>query len=168
MDAASAAMKYGAKESFLLYRRTREEMPADMNEIREAEKDGVQIRYLEAPVGINGVKSKFNQVECIKMELGEPDLTGRRRPVPVEGSNFIMEADLLVVAIGEKPQIENFPKEIATSKDSTILVNPHSMETSIPGVFAAGDNVLGPATVADAIIGARRAAAGIDNYIKTS
>ncbi len=168
MDAASAAMKYGAKEAFLLYRRTREEMPADMNEIREAEKNGVQIRYLEAPVGIHGVKSKFNQLECIKMELGEPDLTGRRRPVPVEGSNFILEADLLVIAIGEKPQIESFPEKIATGKDSTILVNPHSMETSIPGVFAAGDNVLGPATVPDAIIGARRAATGIDNYIKTS
>jgi NADPH-dependent glutamate synthase beta subunit-like oxidoreductase len=168
MDAASAAMKYGAREAFLLYRRTREEMPADMNEIREAEKDGVQIRFLETPVSIHGVKSKFNQLECVKMELGKPDLTGRRRPVPKEGSNFIMEADLLVIAIGEKPLIEPLPEKIATGKESTILVNPYSMETSMPGVFAAGDNVLGPATVADAIIGARRAATGIDNFIKTS
>ena len=168
MDAAAAAMRYGAKETILLYRRTREEMPADMNEIREAEKEGVQIRYLEAPVGIHGVKSKLNQLECMKMQLGEPDLTGRRRPVPVEGSNFILAADILVIAIGEKPQTESFPDETATSKDGTILVNPMSMETSIPGVFAAGDNVLGPATVPDAIIGARRAATGIDNYIKTS
>jgi thioredoxin reductase len=86
----------------------------------------------------------------------------------VEGSNFILEADILVIAIGETPQTESFPAEIATGKDSTILVNPMSMETSIPGVFAAGDSVLGPATVPDAIIGARRAASGIDNYIKTS
>jgi NADPH-dependent glutamate synthase beta subunit-like oxidoreductase len=168
MDAAAAAMRYGAKEVLLLYRRTREEMPADMNEIREAEKEGVQIRFLEAPVGIHGVKSKLNQLECMKMQLGEPDMTGRRRPFPVEGSNFILETDILVIAIGEKPQVESFPLEIATSKESTILVNPMSMETSIPGVFASGDIVLGPATVPDAIIGARRASAGIDNYIKTS
>jgi NADPH-dependent glutamate synthase beta subunit-like oxidoreductase len=168
MDAAAAAIRYGAKEAVLLYRRTREEMPADMNEIREAEKEGVQIRYLESPVGIHGVKSKLNQLECMKMQLGEPDMTGRRRPFPVEGSNFILATDILVIAIGEKPQIESLPPEIATSKDSTILVNPMSMETSIPGVFASGDNVLGPATVPDAIIGARRAATGIDNYIKTS
>ncbi len=168
MDAATAAMRYGAGETTLLYRRTREEMPADMNEIREAEKEGVQIRYLEAPVGIHGTKSKLSQLECMKMQLGEPDLTGRRRPVPVEGSNFILETDMLVIAIGEKPETESFPDGIATGKDGTILVNPMSMETSIPGIFAAGDNVLGPATVPDAIIGAGRAAAGIDNYIKTS
>ncbi len=168
MDAAAAAMRYGAKEATLLYRRTREEMPADINEIREAEKEGVQIRFLEAPVGIHGVKSKLSQLECMKMQLGEPDLTGRRRPVPVEGSNFILETDNLVIAIGEKPQTESFPAKIATGKDGTILVNPMTMETSIPGVFAAGDNVLGPATVPDAIIGARRAASGIENYIKTS
>jgi NADPH-dependent glutamate synthase beta subunit-like oxidoreductase len=168
MDAVSAAKRYGAKEATLLYRRTREEMPADMNEIREAEKDGAEIRFLETPVGIHGMKSKLNQIECMKMQLGEPDLTGRRKPVPVEGSNFILETDILVIAIGEKPQTEFFPDEIATSKDSTILVNPMSMETSIPGVFAAGDNVLGPATVPDAIIGARRAVTGIDNHITTS
>jgi NADPH-dependent glutamate synthase beta subunit-like oxidoreductase len=168
MDAAAAAMRYGAKESTLLYRRTREEMPADMNEIREAEKEGVQIRFLETPVGIHGVKSKLNQLECVKMQLGEPDLTGRRRPVPVEGSNFILETDIMVIAIGETPETESLPAEIAASKDRTILVNPMTMETSIPGVFAAGDSVLGPATVPDAIIGARRAASGIENYIKTS
>ncbi len=168
MDAASAAMRYGATEATLIYRRTREEMPADMNEIREAEKDGVHFRFLEAPVGIHGVKSKLTQLECIKMQLGEPDLTGRRKPVPVEGSNFILEVDLLVIAIGEMPQTESFPEDMAISKDNTILVNPMSMETSISGVFAAGDNVLGPATVPDAIIGARRAVTGIENFIKTS
>jgi len=86
----------------------------------------------------------------------------------VEGSNFILETDNLVIAIGEKPQTDSFPAKIATGKDGTILVNPMTMETSIPGVFAAGDNVLGPATVPDAIISARRAASGIENYIKTS
>lgn len=168
MDAAAASMRYGAKEATLLYRRTREEMPADMNEIREAEKDGVHIRFLEAPVGIHGVKSGLNQLECIKMQLGVPDLSGRKKPVPIEGSNFLLEADILVIAIGENPQTESFPDEIATGKDSTVLVNPMTMETSIPGVFAAGDNVSGPATVPDAIIGARRAVTGIDKYIKTS
>jgi NADPH-dependent glutamate synthase beta subunit-like oxidoreductase len=168
MDAAVAALRYGAREATLLYRRTRGEMPADLNEIREAEKQGVEIRFLEAPVGIHGTKSKVTQLECMKMQLCEPDLSGRRRPVPVEGSNFILELDTLVVAIGEKPQADILPAEIATGRDSTVLVHPMSMETSMPGVFAAGDSVLGPATVPDAILGARRAVAGIEHFIKTS
>lgn len=168
MDSASVAVKYGAKEVFLLYRRTREEMPADINKVRETEKDGVQIRYLESPLSIHGEKSKVNQLECIKMELGNPDMTGRRKPVPIEGSNFSLEADLVVIAIGEQPDIELLPGEIACGKNNNILVNPFTMETSIPGVFAAGDSVSGPDTVADAIIGARRAAIGIDTKINSA
>jgi len=168
MDSASAAIRYGAKEVFLLYRRTKEEMPADINEIREAENDGVQIRYLENPLSIIGEKSRVNQLECIKMELGKPDLTGRRRPIPVEGSNFILDTDHVVIAIGEQPETDFFPKNIATGSDNSILVNPLTMETGMPGVFAAGDAVSGPATVADAIIGAKKAAIGIDSKIQSS
>lgn len=161
MDAASVAVKYGAKEVFLLYRRTREEMPADINEIRETEKEGVEIRFLESPLGIHGEKSKVSALECIKMELGGTDLTGRRRPVPVEGSNFILNTDVVVMAIGEEPDMDSVRDEFARGRNNTILVNPFTMETSIPGVFAAGDSVSGPATVADAILEARKAAAGI-------
>ena len=168
MDAACSAMKYGAKETLLLYRRTREEMPADINEIREAEEDGVQIRFLESPLCIHGDKSCVKQLECIKMELGEPDLSGRRRPVPMEDSNFMLDTDIVVIAIGEHPDIQNLPGSIASSRNETILVNPSTMETNIPGVFAAGDGVTGPATVPEAIIGARRAAQGIDNLIQSS
>ena len=167
MDSASSAMRLGAREAILLYRRTREEMPADINEIREAEHDGVQIRFLEAPLSIMGEKSKVTGLECIKMELGKPDMTGRRRPVPVEGTNFTEEADIVVEAIGEQPDTLPFKNEITTGRGNTILINPFSMETSRPGVFAAGDSVLGPATVADAIIGAKRAATGINNYIQS-
>jgi NADPH-dependent glutamate synthase beta subunit-like oxidoreductase len=165
MDSASVAIKYGAKEVFLLYRRTREEMPADINEIRETENDGVKIRYLESPLAIHGEKSKVNMLECIKMELGEADMTGRRKPVPVEGSNFSLDTDLVVIAIGEHPGIEPFREEVAYGRSNNILVNPFTMETSIPGIFAAGDSVLGPATVADAILGARKAAFGIDTKL---
>ena len=167
MDAASSAMKYGAKEVFLLYRRTREEMPADINEIREAEDLGVQIRFLENPLMIHGDKSRVKQLECIRMELGEPDLSGRRRPLPLEGSNFTLETDLVVNAIGEQPEINLFPDQIAAGRNNTILVNPFTMETGIPGVFSAGDSVSGPATVPEAITGARRAARGIDTLIQT-
>jgi NADPH-dependent glutamate synthase beta subunit-like oxidoreductase len=168
MDSASVAKKYGAKEVSLLYRRTREEMPADLNEIRETENDGVAIRYLESPLSIHGEKSKAGILECIKMELGEPDMTGRRRPVPVEGSNFSLDADLVVIAIGESPDTQPFEGKLATGPGNTILVNPFTMETSLPGVFAAGDSVSGPATVADAILGAEKAALGIDTKINTS
>jgi NADPH-dependent glutamate synthase beta subunit-like oxidoreductase len=166
MDSASVAMRYGAKEVFLLYRRTREEMPADINEIRETENDGVQIRYLESPLSIQGENSRLSKLECIKMELGEPDMSGRRKPLPVEGSNFVLEPDILVIAIGEQPGGNGFGENIARGPDNNILVNPSTMETSIPGVFAAGDSVSGPATVADAILGAQKAAMGIENKIK--
>jgi len=162
MDSASVAIKYGAKEVFLLYRRTREEMPADINEIRETEKDGVQIRYLESPLSIHGEKSKVSMLECIKMELGKADLTGRRKPVPIEGSNFSLDTDLVIMAIGEQPDVDSFEGELACGPGNSILVNPFTMETSIPGVFAAGDSISGPSTVADAILGARKAAIGID------
>jgi len=162
MDSASVAMKHGAKEVFLLYRRTREEMPADINEIRETEKDGAKIRYLESPLSIHGEKSKVNMLECIKMELGEADMTGRKKPVPIEGSNFSLDTDLVVIAIGEQPETDVFQGKIASGQSNNIFVNPFTMETSMPGVFAAGDSISGPATVADAILGARKAAIGID------
>jgi NADPH-dependent glutamate synthase beta subunit-like oxidoreductase len=168
MDAACSAMKYGAKEALVLYRRTREEMPADINEIREAEEDGVQIRFLESPLCIHGEKSRVKQLECLKMELGEPDLSGRRRPVPKEDSHFTLDTDIVVIAIGEQPDIQSFPDAIAAGRNDTILINPSTMETNIPRVFAAGDGVSGPATVPEAIIGARRAARGIDNLIQSS
>jgi len=102
------------------------------------------------------------------MELGKPDMTGRRRPVPVEGSNFLIKTDQVILAIGEFPGSESLPENIKVNKNGRILVNPFTMETSLPGVFAAGDCVLGPATVAEAVMGARKAAIAVDRYFKKS
>ncbi len=165
MDVASTAVKFGAKEVTLLYRRTKDEMPADINEIREVEEEGVKILYLVTPLNFIGDEN-LTGIECIKMELGFPDLTGRKRPVPVKDSNFIIDADIAVVAIGEKPDLKYLPKEIKLSKKGTIAINPLTMQTSKKGVFAGGDVVLGSATVAEAIMAAGKAVDGIDYYLK--
>jgi len=167
MDAASVAMRYGAREVTLIYRRSRDEMPADPVEIRETKNTGVEFMLLVTPVRFIGEKNRVKQIECIKMELGKPDMTGRKTPVPVKGSNFFMEVDQVILAIGEFTGSEFLPDNIKVSKNGRIVVNPYTMETSLPGVFAAGDSVLGPATVAEAVMGARRAAFAIDNYLRS-
>lgn len=167
MDAASVAMRYGAREVTLIYRRSIDEMPADPVEIRETKNTGVEFMLLVTPVRFIGEKNRVKQIECVKMELGKPDMTGRRTPVPVKGSNFFMEADQIILAIGEFTGSEFLPDNIEVSKNGRIVVNPYTMETSLPGVFAAGDSVLGPATVAEAVMGARRAAFAIDNYLRS-
>jgi len=165
MDAASAAARAGAVEVKLLYRRSADEIPADKNEIREVLQDGAEIQYLVAPVEIMG-NNKVERIRCIEMKLGQPDLTGRKRPVPVEGSEFEMEADLVVVAIGERPALDFLPGELQLNANGTIAVNPLTMETSMPGVYAGGDAVSGPATVSEAIISAKKAVDAIDQYLK--
>ena len=165
MDVASAAARCGVKEVNILYRRSGEEIPADKNEIREAENDGVKIHYLTAPGKFIG-KDKIEKVECYKMELGPLDLTGRRGPVPIKNSEFEMDADMAIIAIGEQPSINYLPEEVMINKDKTIAVNPQTMETTMTGVFAGGDVVYGPATVSEAIISAKKAAEAIDHYFK--
>jgi len=164
MEVASSAVKYGAKELRVLYRRTKDEISADINELREVENAGGKIQFLVMPLRFIG-EEKLRGIECIKMELGHPDLSGRRRPVPIKGSNFIIDADMAVVAIGEKPDIGYLPEEIQLSQEGTIAINPLSMETSMKGVFAGGDVIWGSASVAEAIMAAGRGVDGIEKYL---
>jgi len=166
MDAARTALRHGAKEVCILYRRTKEEMPANPWEIQEAEKEGVKIQFLLAPKKILGKDGHVTGMECLRMELGETDETGRRRPVPVEGSELVTEWDMIILAIGETPDLSNLPKEIETADGKTIIVDPVTMETSLPGVFAGGDVVSGPATVIEAIAAGKRAAIAIERYLR--
>ena len=166
MDTARTALRLGAKEVSILYRRSREEMPANPWEVKEAESEGVKISLLVSPRKILGKDGRVSAIECIRMELGEPDETGRRRPIPIEGSEFTMELDTVILAIGETPDLSFLPKEIEVSEENTILVDPVTMETNLPGVFAGGDVVSGPATVIEAIVAGKRAVLSIDRYLK--
>lgn len=162
MDVARTAVRMGAKV-VMLYRRTREEMPASPEEVEYALEEGVNIQFLVAPQKIVAGAKKL-QVECIRMELGAPDASGRRSPVPVKGSEFIQEVDHLVMAIGQKSAIpEGF--KVAVDKKGRLQVDRASLACSRPGVFAGGDVVSGPATVIEGINAGRNAAAAIDQYL---
>ncbi len=162
IDAARIALRLGAKQVTIFYRRTRAEMPANPEEVEAAIEEGVEILYLSAP---SEVKRDGNvlKLDCLRMELGEPDESGRRRPVPIEGSNFITELDTLIAAIGQRPHIpEAFDVELGRSD---VVVVSDNMMSKKDGVFAGGDCVRGPATVIEAIADARKAAEAIDLYL---
>ena len=167
IDAARTALRLGAKEVHILYRRTREEMPAEPYEVMEAEKEGIRIHFLTAPSRILGKAGKVTNMECIRMVLGEFDRTGRRRPVPVVGSEFIIDVDLIIPAISQQPDISFVPRDsgIETTRWSTILANPKTFATGADGIFAGGDCVTGPDTVIGAIGQGRCAAMEIDKYL---
>jgi NADPH-dependent glutamate synthase beta subunit-like oxidoreductase len=167
IDAAKTALKLGANEVTILYRRSKEEMPANPWEIKEAEDEHVKIEFLVAPKKILGENGKVSSIECVRMQLGEPDETGRRKPVPIEGSEFTRKADMVILAIGEAPDLEFLPKEIELNEDGTVWTNPITMETSLKGIFAGGDAVIGPATVIEAILAGKCAAESIENYLKS-
>jgi NADPH-dependent glutamate synthase beta subunit-like oxidoreductase len=163
VDAARAALRLGAKEVYVVYRRSREEMPALASEVEEAVQEGVQFRYLAAPVCFitDGDQPK---VQCVEMELGELDSTGRPRPTPVEGSEFLMDADLVITAIGQAPDLPpGF--SLKASNAGLLQADPDTLATSQPGVFAGGDAVSGPASVVEAIAMGKRAAASIHRYL---
>jgi len=168
MDAVRTAIRTGSKEVFILYRRSRAEMPAAPEEIEEAIEEGVRMEFLVAPVRILGEAGKVTGIECLRMELGEPDARGRRRPVPIKGSEFTIPVDAVVPAIGQAADLAFVPKEsgIAISKWNTFNVDPVTFATSVPGVFAGGDNVTGPATVVKAVFAGKEAAVSIDRYLK--
>lgn len=167
MDVASVMKRSGVEEVLLLYRRTRNEMPADINEIAEVEKTGVEIRELTAPVKFRGGEY-LEAIDCMKMELGSKDYTGRRRPVPKDGGDFTIDTDLVVNAIGEKPTVDFLPDMINLNPDGSVAADPITLETSMEGVFAGGDVALGSATVSEAIISAGKAALGIHKYLNRS
>ncbi len=167
MDSARTALRMGA-ESTIIYRRSREEMPARDEEIHHAEEEGVAFHLLTNPVRIvTNADNQVTGVECLRMELGEPDASGRRRPVPVEGSEFIVPADTVIIAIGNKPNplVPQTSPDIQTSRWGTILADEETMMTSKPGVFAAGDIVSGAATVISAMGQGKIAAGAIHDYL---
>jgi NADPH-dependent glutamate synthase beta subunit-like oxidoreductase len=166
-DAAKTALRLGAEKVAILYRRSREEMPANPWEVKEAEDEGVKIEFLVAPKKILGENGRVSAVECVRMQLGEPDESGRRKPMPIEGSEFTWETDMVILATGEAPDLEFLPKEVDLSEDGTVWVNPITMETSLQGVFAGGDAVTGPATVIEAIRAGKCAAESIENHLKS-
>lgn len=167
MDSARTALRLGGDVS-IVYRRAREQMPARAEEIHHAEEEGVKMLLLNNPVRILGdERHRVVGMECIRMELGEPDASGRRRPVPIKGSEFIMEVDTVIIAIGNQPNplIPKSMPELQTTKHGTIVVDPETMETSVPGIFAGGDIVSGAATVISAMGQAKTAAVSIHRYL---
>ncbi len=167
MDSSRTALRIGAK-STLVYRRAREQMPARKEEVLHAEQEGVDLRLLTNPKRIIADEDgKVRAVECVRMELGEPDASGRRSPVEVAGSEFELGCDAVVVAIGNRPNplIPMTCKGLSISKKGTLLVNQDTLQTSMPGVFAGGDVVSGAATVISAMGQAKIAAASINRFL---
>jgi glutamate synthase (NADPH/NADH) small chain len=170
MDSARTALRLGAEKSILIYRRSRDEMPARSAEVHHAEQEGIEFNLLTNPVRyIADEKGWVKAVECLRMELGEPDASGRRRPVPVKGSEFQIPVDTVVVAIGNSPNplIPQTTPGLEVAKHGNIVADPKTGRTSKKGVFAGGDIVTGAATVIQAMGAGRLAANSIDEYLKT-
>lgn len=175
MDCCRTSKRCNADKVIVIYRRTEAEMPANPIEIHESKLEGIDYMLLTNPVAINkDEEGKLKSIVCVKMELGEPDASGRRRPVPVEGSEFEVKVDILLAAIGQKTDV-NFIDDINSNTDKGELkinrwgdidANKETLETGIPGVFAAGDGVTGPATAIEAIAQAKVAVHSCDQFLK--
>ena len=168
MDAARTAKRLGAEHVYIVYRRGEDEMPARKEEIGHAKEEGIELRLLNNPVSIKGdEKGWVNGLECVKMELGEADASGRRSPVAIEGSEYILDVDMVVMAIGQGPNplIKQTTPNLEVNKRGNIVAD-EAGATSIPGVFAGGDIVTGAATVISAMGAGKRAAVAIDEYLK--
>ncbi|TET54934.1 MAG: 2Fe-2S iron-sulfur cluster binding domain-containing protein, partial [Actinobacteria bacterium] len=163
IDTARSSVRLGAKEVTLIYRRSRNEMPAHEIEIKEAEEEGVKLKLLTNPSRFLGKNGKVNGLECVRMELGEPDESGRRRPSPVKGSEFKIEADMVIVAIGQNIEVEK--TGVKSTERNRIQIDNNTLQTSIPNVFAGGDAVVGPDTAIGAIAAGRRASIAINQHL---
>jgi glutamate synthase (NADPH/NADH) small chain len=169
MDSVRTAKRLGAEEAVIVYRRSRAEMPARIEEVHHAEEEGVRFHFLTVPTRYFGDgHGRVRAMECLRMELGEPDASGRRKPVPVPGSEFTTEVDLVVCAIGQSPNplIPRTTPGLSVGKWGTIDVDWPTMATSLPGVYAGGDIVRGGATVILAMGDARTAAAAMDRRLR--
>jgi glutamate synthase (NADPH/NADH) small chain len=169
MDAARTALRLGAEASMIVYRRSHDEMPARAEESHHAEEEGVIFHLLTNPVELIGDEDgKVRAMKCVKMRLGEPDASGRRKPEVIPGSEFELEVDTVVVAIGNSPNplIPATTPEIHTSKWGTIIADEDTGKTTMEGVYAGGDVVTGAATVILAMGAGRKAADAIDKYLK--
>ncbi len=166
IDAARTSIRLGAEEVIVVYRRSREEMPCFAPEIREAEEEGVKLMLLRNPVKFSGENGCLTTVSLVKMELGPPDDSGRRRPVPVEGSEYIEKVDYVIEAIGLQPSTDLFANEIKLNKGGTIQANPKTLQTSVHYVFAGGDSTTGASTIIEAAGQGKKAAFYIDKYLQ--
>ena len=166
IDCACTAMRLGAKEVTIVYRRSRAEMPASAEEVTAAEKEGIKIEFLTTPIGFSARNKKLAGMECVRMKLGEPDASGRPRPIAIEGSEFTIPVDTVIAALGQVAETD-FVKElgVSLSKRGTIETDPKTGATNIEGLFAGGDVVTGPAYVIDAIAAGKKAARSIDQYL---
>jgi len=172
IDCVRTLIRLGAGEVYIIYRRTRDEMPANLVEIEAAEHEGVTFVFLAAPVRVIGNSdNNLTHLEYQKQKLGEPDASGRRRPVPIEGSETLIELDMLIAAIGQEPDVSFTEKgglyeDLRITRRNTIdSVNPETLQTSIPFVFTGGDSATGASLVVEAIGGGRRAARSIHQYL---
>lgn len=168
MDSARTARRVGAHEVRVYYRRTQEEMPVTAREYREAVEEGIQFHFLVNPTRIVHENWRVKGLECIRMKPGEVDETGRRRPVPIEGSEFFVEAETVIPAVGQAPDLSFLPEDtkLERARWGALQVNPNTLATNLPGIFAGGDFVTGPTTVIQAIAAGRRVALAIDKYFR--
>ena len=169
IDSARVAWRLGYEEVYILYRRTRKEMPANPWEVEAAEQEGIKIQYLAAPVEIIGKNGRVAGMKCVKMELGEPDASGRRRPIPIKGSEYVIEAETIVAAIGQRTDLSFLGENhgIELTRWNTIAVDEDTGMTNVSGVFAGGDVVTGPDIAIRAVAGGKRAALGIHKYLRS-
>lgn len=170
MDSARTAQRLGAENVYIIYRRSMNELPARAEEVHHAEEEGIIFNILSNPTRFLGDdKGRLKAVECLRMELGEPDSSGRRRPVPVNGSEFLVDIDLAIIAIGNAPNpiVQKTTAGLETTKWGTIIVDENTMKTTKRGVFAGGDIVSGAATVIMAMGAGRIAAQSIDEYLQS-
>ncbi|MCP4402753.1 MAG: FAD-dependent oxidoreductase [bacterium] len=167
-DSARSALRLGVGEVDVLYRRSRVEMPANPIEVDEAENEGVQFHFLTAPLRVLGENGKVTGLECIRMRLGEPDDSGRRRPIRIDGSEYVVKGDLIIPAIGQAidPAFLKAMPGVEVSSWGTIEIDPNTLATSRKGVFAGGDVAFGPKTIIHAIANGQTAARSIDEYLR--
>ncbi len=168
IDAARTLLRLGCEDVLLLYRRTRSEMPANVEEVKQAEEEGVRISFLTVPVEVLGADGKVKGLRCLRARLTDPDEKGRRRPVPVEGSEYDLELDAVISAIGQRvdsPGLDSV-EGLHWTKWGTLRADSVTSSTSAEGIFSGGDMVLGPATVVEAIGAGKRAVEGIDRYLR--
>ncbi|MDD2418844.1 MAG: NADPH-dependent glutamate synthase [Oscillospiraceae bacterium] len=169
MDAARCAKRLGSESVYVVYRRGESEMPARLEEVHHAKQEGIEFLFLTAPVEIHGdAEGNVNSIECVKMELGEPDASGRRRPVEIKDSNHLLDVDMVIAAIGNSPNplIRMSTPGLEANRRGCLIVNEDTLMTTRDGVFAGGDAVTGAATVILAMGAGKQAAMEIDKYIQ--
>lgn len=170
MDAARSALRMGAEHVYIVYRRSEAEMPARVEEVHHAKQEGVEFLNLNNPVEIIGDENgRVCGMKCIRMELGEPDESGRRRPIAIPDSEYVLDVDTVIMSIGTSPNplIRSTTSGLEANRRGCLVVNEDTMATTKDGVYAGGDAVTGAATVILAMGAGKKAAASIDEYIKS-